>query len=69
MQGRSTSIATDTVCLSVKSDTIATESKIASSRLYGSDSDSGDKSKNDDESLPETYEKMYTQWLKVCVTN
>ena len=52
--------------MSIKLDTIATESKIVASSLCGSDSNSGDKSENNDESLQETYEKMYTQWLKVC---
>ena len=37
--------------------------------MCDSDSDSGDKSKSDNESLQEAYEKMYSQWLKICATN
>ena len=51
VQGRTESIATDVVCKFVKSDTIVTDSKTATSSLYGFDSDSGDKSENDDEYL------------------
>ena len=69
VQGRLGFVTTDYVCLSVKSDTIATNSKIASNSLCDSDLDCGDESEKDDESLQEAYEKMYTQWLKVCATN
>ena len=37
--------------------------------MCGSDSNSGYESENDDESLQDAYEKMYSQWLKVCATN
>ena len=60
MKERSGSIATDTVYLSVKSNSVATESKTATSSSCHSDSDSGDESKKDDESLQEAYEKIYT---------
>ena len=63
------SVATNTVCLSIKSYTVATNSKTASSSLWYSDSDYGDESEKDNESLQEAYEKMYIQWLKVCATN
>ena len=42
LQGHSSSVATNDVCMSVKSDTVATESKTTSSSLCDSDSDSGD---------------------------
>ena len=60
VQELSGSIATDTICLSAKSNTVATESKIAANSLCESDSDNGDESKKDDESLQEAYEKMYS---------
>ena len=69
MQGRSGSVATDTVCLSAKSDTVAIDNKSATRSLCDSNSDYGDESEKDDESLQEAYEKMYTQWLKICVTS
>ena len=69
MQGCLGSVATDFVCLFIKSDTVTTDSKAASSSLCDSDSDCGDKSEKDDESLQKAYEKMYTQWLKVYATN
>ena len=61
INGHSGSIATDTVCLSVKSDSVAIENKVATSGLCDSDSDNGDESEKDDESLKKAYEKMYTQ--------
>ena len=61
------SVATDTISFSVKSGTVATDSKSASSSLCDSNLDCGDESEKDDEK--EEYEKMYTQWLKVCATN
>ena len=57
---RSGSIVTDTIYFPVKSESIATESKAATSGSCDSDLDSGDKSEKDDESLQETYEEMYT---------
>ena len=71
MQGRSGSVATDSVCLSAKSDTVATDNKSTTDNFCDSDSDSdcGDESEKDDESLQEAYERMYTQWLKVYTTN
>ena len=59
MNEHSGSVTTDTVCLSVKSDSVVTESKVATSGSCDSDSDSEDESKKDDESLYEAYEKMY----------
>ena len=55
--------------MSIKSGTFATDSKTTSNSLCSSDSESGDESKNDDKSLQEAYEKIYTQWLKVCAIN
>ena len=69
VQGCPGSVATEIVCLSIKSDTVATNSKIASNSLCDFDSDCGDESEKDDENLQEAYEKMYSQWLKVCATN
>ena len=69
VQGCSGFVATDTVYMFVKLDTLATDSKTAANSLCGSASNSGDESENDDKSLQEAYEKMYTQWLKVCATN
>ena len=46
VQGRSGFVATDVVCMSVKSDTVAIESNTAASSLCDSDSNSGDKSEN-----------------------
>ena len=69
VQGRSCSVAIDTVCLSVKSDSVAIESKVGTSGSCDSDLDSRDESKKDDESLQEVYEKIYAQWLKVCASN
>ena len=60
MNERSGSIATNTIYLSMKSDSITIESKAATSGSCDSDSDSGDESEKDDESLQEAYEKIYT---------
>ena len=51
VQGCSGSVATDVVCMSVKSDTVATGSKTTSNSLCGSNSDKGDESENDNKSL------------------
>ena len=48
MQGRSASVAIDIVCLSIKSDTIATCSKLATNSLCDSDSDCEDEFEKDD---------------------
>ena len=40
--GCSSSVAIDTVCMSIKSDIVATDSKTISNSLCGSDSDGGD---------------------------
>ena len=69
VQGRSGFVATNNVSLSIKSDAVAIDNKITSSNLCNSDSENGDESRNDNESLQEAYEKMYTQWLKVSATN
>ena len=69
MQGRSDSVAIDTICLSAKLDTVVTDSKLATNSLCDSDLEYGDEFVKDDESLQEAYERMYTQRLKVCVTN
>ena len=53
MQGCLGFIATDTICLSTKSDTVAIDSKSATSSLCDLDSDCGDESEKDDESLLE----------------
>ena len=45
------------------------DNKTSFSSLCDFDLDYRDKSEKDDESLHETYEKMYTQWLKVFATN
>ena len=52
----------------MKADSIATKSKAATNDSCDFDSDSGDESEKDDESLQEAYEKMYTQQLKVCAS-
>ena len=69
VQGYSGFVATDTTSKYVKSNTFATNSKTITNSLCESNLDSGDESENDDDSLQEAYEKMYTQWLKVCATN
>ena len=69
MQGRSGSVARDTIYLSAKSDTITTDSKSTTSTVCDLDLNCGDESEKVDESLQAAYEKMYTQWLKVCATN
>ena len=50
VQERSGSVAIDTVCLSVKSSTIATDSRPEFSSLFSSDSNSGDESENNNDS-------------------
>ena len=69
IQECSGAVAIDTTCLSMKSNTVAIDSKSATSSLCDSDSDCGDESEKDDEFLQEACEKMYTQQLKVCATN
>ena len=69
MQGHSGFVVINTACLPIKSDTVTTDSKLATRSLCDSDSDCGNEFKKDDESLQEAYEKVYTQWLKVCATN
>ena len=44
-------IAIDTICMFIKSNTVATYSKITTSSLCESNSDSEDESENSDESL------------------
>ena len=51
-------VATNTICLSVKSDSVATECKATTSHSHESDLDNGEESEKDEESLQETYEKM-----------
>ena len=51
VQGHSGFVATDVVCMFVKSDTVATKSKTTANSLCDSDSDSGDEFENDNESL------------------
>ena len=46
VQRRSGSVVIDIVCLSLKSDPVAIDSKTASSNLCGFDSDNGDESEN-----------------------
>ena len=53
----------------MKSYTIAIDSKSTTSCEFYSDSDYGDESEKDDESLQAAYEKMYSQCLKVGATN
>ena len=60
MQGHLGFVATYVVCMPIKSDIVATYSKKTAISLCGSNSDSGDESKNDNESLQEAYKKMYT---------
>ena len=55
--------------MSIKSYVVATDNKTVANSLCESNSDSGDESKNDDESLQETYKKIYIQWIKMCATN
>ena len=69
MVGRSSSVATEFVCLSVKSNTVATYNKSTTSSVCHSYSDCGDESEKDDEYLQEAYEKMYIGWLKVYTSN
>ena len=69
MKDCSEPVATDTICLSVKSDSSVIECKAKTSHSHESDLDNGEESKKDEESLQEAYEKMYTQWLKVCASN
>ena len=61
VQGRLGYVAIDIVCLSIKSDTVATDNITSSNSLHDFDSDCGDESEKDDESLQEAYEKIYTQ--------
>ena len=49
--------------------TVATECKTTTNNQSGSDSESRDEFENDDESLQDAYEKMYTQWLQVYTNN
>ena len=58
MQGRSGSVAMDTICLSIKLDTIAIDSKLASSSLCDSNSDCGDE-------LKKTI-TLYKQLMRKC---
>ena len=58
VQGRSGFVATEIVCMSVKSNIVAIDSKTTTSSLCESDSDNGDESINEDESLQEAYERM-----------
>ena len=51
IQGHSGSVATNTVSLSAKSDTVAIEGKSTTSSSCDSDSDYGDEFEKDDESL------------------
>ena len=51
IQGHSGSVATNAVSLSAKSDTVAIEGKSTTSSSCDSDSDYGDESKKDNESL------------------
>ena len=51
MNGCSGSIATDIVYLSMKSDSVGSESETAASSLCESDSDNRDEYEKDDESL------------------
>ena len=60
VQGRSGFVTTDAVCISVKSNTVTTDSKIVANSLCGSNLDSADESENDKDSLQEAYEKLYT---------
>ena len=53
----------------MKLDSVATESKAAISGSCNSNLDNGDEFEKEDESLQEAYEKMCTQWLKVCASN
>ena len=69
MQGCSYSVAIDSICLSMKSYTVTTDNKSITSSVFHSDSDCGDESEMDDESLQEVYEKMSTQWLNMCASN
>ena len=69
VQGHSRSVVTYVVYTSVKSYTVATKSKIIASSLCDSDSDNRDESENDNESLQEAYERMCSQWLRICATN
>ena len=57
VQGHTKSVAIDVACKSIKSDTVAIDSKTTTNSLCGSDLDSEDESKNDDESLQEAYER------------
>ena len=69
MKDCSEPVTTDTIFLSVKSNSVATECKASTSHSHESDLDSGEESEKDLESLQEAYENMYTQWLKVCASN
>ena len=53
LQGRIEAVATDAICKSIKSNIVAIDSKTTFDSLCGSDLDSGNESKNDDESLQE----------------
>ena len=59
VQGHSGFVATDAVCMFVKSYIIAIESKTTTSGLCDFESDSGYEFENDNESLQDAYEKMY----------
>ena len=51
VQRRTEAITIDTICEFVKSTTVAIDSKTKTNGLCGFDLDSGNESKNDDESL------------------
>ena len=68
-KGRSGVVAIDTVYMSVKLDIVALDSKTTTNSSCGFDLDNGNEFENNNESLQEAYEKMYTQWLKVCAIN
>ena len=57
---RHAGVATESICLSTKSGSIALENKSAAGSVCGLESDCGDESNKDNESLHEAYKKMYT---------
>ena len=68
MQGRA-GVATKSVCLSAKSGSVVLENKSKTKSDCCSESNYGNESEKDDESLHEAYKKMYAQLPKVCTSN
>ena len=69
VQSNADSVAIDAISNTVILEIIATKCKTTNNSQSGSKFESGDEAENDDESLQDAYEKMYTQWLRVYTNN